>query len=963
MRSEQVDDAPPKVTGASTHSIYDVVEELPEIADTDPGCYTCRNRYFRLSTEKDDVNKQKAWAVSGKVCTCGDFKPHPDDIEHRAVEVTTHGLKEFSSWKTPLISFVITTFAFAGWGPAFAFGYLAWWTFPVAFLPGWTYTWYKVKLIKHATTYISNRVENFVSDRMQSHAYKKYQDIRQKITDPLGLGTSTETIQNLFVGIASTISVSVIAGIVYATYAFITKKKKKIMEGATPSELAPAYVKAILVTLAAMGATAGALVYTSTLVNAIKNLTRLGDGFFSKPSRRVAKKGSVTQVRGNITKEVIAQVAKGKVFADPSVKFAVYAAPINYHGGLPSHGSKDLKDLVDILNDKLKDTYPGLGFQKHAGCEIPDFQTKIGQVLQADILATPAVNVGAPTFWLWLAREWLAQMRTIHPNTKPKAKVSIMVGGTPTDVDLGSKSPAIAHIVGYLYSVAPVADTKDLALWQVQKDEESFTVIATSEEHARTTLMEAEGEVTFLDFVVGVRDYISEHKLMLTGLIGVIVCIYFGTYYYFKSTWQAKTLKKKEGRGKNTTKGQNIGRAQQLLSDEQYQAMIRKRDQLRNDLRDLYASKRADEYDGDYDYDYQKDITAINAELRDLVVNIEDIYNGDLSGGVTHHSNASHKKTWGDRALPNSMKSRKNKESDERKEGAVPCSYLGCVKTGKTLCNDHFDRLCEKNTPPLLYNALALQDIKDIVRIKKENKNYKQCSGVCVYDIAKGECPKHKKKADSKDGVTSVSNSTKEPSPSVEPIVPKVKEARVSDHNNADSTRRQYYDRTPRAIRPIYISKGDGYVRNGVMVRMRNGKGEQPKWYTAYHVTRAGEAFYKENSVYKAIKFADLGNDLAVTDAQINCEGKVFTMASEPIRAEHLTMYTFHPNTDEPYAVHCSGYWNAHEFCHDSDTFPAQCGSPYVTNGIVLALHNNTDSYSNNAYSVLAQDFGKAQPH
>jgi hypothetical protein len=190
------------------------------------------------------------------------------------------------------------------------------------------------------------------------------------------------------------------------------------------------------------------------------------------------------------------------------------------------------------------------------------------------------------------------------------------------------------------------------------------------------------------------------------------------------------------------------------------------------------------------------------------------------------------------------------------------------------------------------------------------------------------------------------------------PLSSKTKEAKVADLGNYDSVYRQSAQELVKPLAPIFILLDDGsYVSNGVMFRAREQDGLQ-HMYTSFHVVDGHKTFYRDaGSKYLPIKFTQIGEGDEAIAENVPIPGKAFCMDRVSVRPELLRLYTLDVNTHRQKTVACSGYWDHGEFRHTSDTFPGQCGSPYVENNIVRAIHNSTNFEANAGYSVCPSDF------
>jgi len=106
--------------------------------------------------------------------------------------------------------------------------------------------------------------------------------------------------------------------------------------------------------------------------------------------------------------------------------------------------------------------------------------------------------------------------------------------------------------------------------------------------------------------------------------------------------------------------------------------------------------------------------------------------------------------------------------------------------------------------------------------------------------------------------------------------------------------------------------------------------------------------------------FTDLGNDFACSNSNIPTVGKTYLLNDNTEHPRELAFYTLAVSDDTPMKAQTFGHWDHHEYCHDSDTFEAQCGSPYVTNGRVYAFHTSTDQHKNYGTSINPVDFQNA---
>jgi len=951
----------------------EVVDEPPPLGPISPYCYICRNDWIRANIDKIPNYDKCLEAWDGK-CLCK-VKGRPRTPEDEKRDKYTFNFfsrgfykqihKEFTNtvtdetWKLAVGSMIFIVAAF----------FMPWLLGIYCLWVGIYGMWIALKdMWRTSFDGVVSRAVEVAAERVQETApYKVVQEVRQKVMDPMGMGTMRESAQNLVFGVFSTLSVTTVGVIIYTTYNFIKKKKKKILEGKTPVDLAPDYFKAIMLTLGTIGVAASIMIKLDSFIRVCKNISGYMKFFTERDTKKVARQGTVTQVRFTLS-DVCRRVAVGEIKCSPSVRQALLASKYNYSGGVAISGLSELRDLIDEINEKVRNRYPTIGFEASGGMSIPDFKTPIGQALQREILSCPCISSTAPDLWLYIAQNWLRKMGTQKKQVWVN-KVSIAMNGTIVEVNLDHQSQAIPHIVGFLQAINDMPDLRDFKLFKVEDKDTKFVVFADEEKSARETLRNLDEDMSLIGFMTLIRDYILENKLAMSGLFVCVLAVYLGIYYYYKSQWMSKRVQ--EGKPKNQTKGDHIAAANNQRAKDEWNELRAQRQALRDDLREIYQSRRADRYDDYHENDefYADEIMRLKGDLSEVKIDIERIYNMDTDGGITGHTNQKKKNTWGDRALPNSMKQRKQKP-EARYEGGL-CKIVDCGRETKDkkieLCDQHYQRLIEKDTPSSKYQALSQKCIDNIRQIRDgEIDDYKACGTRCLVNITKTLCNEHgerKQEAKLPDVSTTALKTYKTKKgtyaeavvkPSLPPneIGKKTQESAVLDLQNADSVVRQVECTVRRPILPIYIIEDGKYMRNGVTFRAKQG-GMAPKWYTAYHVTTNGQCYVRVDGNFKEVFYTKLSGDFGVSDCDLPSMGRCFKLTENNLCPEEVRMYTLRVSDDIPMLAMCSdGFMRDNEYNHTTDTFGAQCGSPYVANNTVYYVHGGTDGSHNYGFSV-----------
>jgi len=179
------------------------------------------------------------------------------------------------------------------------------------------------------------------------------------------------------------------------------------------------------------------------------------------------------------------------------------------------------------------------------------------------------------------------------------------------------------------------------------------------------------------------------------------------------------------------------------------------------------------------------------------------------------------------------------------------------------------------------------------------------------------------------------------------------KESAFSDLSNQQSSARQVPHNLKAPLVPLYILRDRGYVRAGVgFMGIAESK---VSLYSAWHVVKEGAYIKKESNTWREVKFTHIGNDFAVSSDKISVSGAAFKIANTPTtNGKDYRLYTLRVDDDKPMMVQCNGSVVDGRFKHSSDTFPAQCGSPYVSNNVVEAFHTQSViGYSNDGDMIV----------
>jgi hypothetical protein len=450
--------------------------------------------------------------------------------------------------------------------------------------------------------------------------------------------------------------------------------------------------------------------------------------------------------------------------------------------------------------------------------------------------------------------------------------------------------------------------------------------------------------------------------------------------------------------GDRGSKGAHIKFAQDARWTDQLKSMVRDRDTMRQEIQDYKKSLRADLADNFYDnmefYDQQ--IATLTKLVDPLTVEIQAIYNQQMGDGVKKGKAKNTQKS-----IPNDEKDRKqikvdNKEIRDKKKGeskdltpflsrtyklyilkTLSPAEIRIIRQAKILkpnqqvcSNSQCINVCNKNDPKLLCGEHHQQNKKNLIKtaVEKDNeaarpietgkikRDYPDCKfGRACYSL---DSTRQRKQN------CLFRHPDKEVMIDVKPLVGRKLEAQVIEVNNPQSHSRQTPTTTKLPIFPLYIKSGDSYIRNGTGFRAKDPAQENKvRLFTAWHVTRNGLAYVRMiGGEYSQVNFTKLGNELSVAEdnSLLSLPATNISICSEtdekPSKLKFWTVSV--PGIDQTNSVQnmtvsTDGHWTeADLYSHVSDTFGAQCGSPYISQNKVFAIHDSTDNRHNHGEYV-----------
>jgi hypothetical protein len=381
--------------------------------------------------------------------------------------------------------------------------------------------------------------------------------------------------------------------------------------------------------------------------------------------------------------------------------------------------------------------------------------------------------------------------------------------------------------------------------------------------------------------------------------------------------------------------------------------MIKERDMLRNYRSDLAnwvldAQAYGSASDADHLANAKAELAKISTKLGQLSFEIHQIYQGEFDTVFT----PSHKKQTRvnqDKKLPNADKPRKHKNEAKLcacgnpialKSTSDKCGGCRIPKKERILC-----ATCNKRPP-------AWKD-------KSKKEYYKNCS-TCHLDSIVDKTVEAKQtsseKTDDKKVVSSNNSGL---------------EAVVTKTDNPQSITKQQPSDKVRGYIPMFVLKDGKYVYNGVITigKCRNNKRvaivctHQLRDNTCFVQKRVAKKGSTGNTIYEnqyvQITFnKHYAPDISATYFDnFPVTGKLYELSLPPAQISDVKMYSLDPNSLEQNQVWLAqasiGSVQGHNYIiHKSDTHPGQCGSPYMSDDKIIAIHNQTD-YTHNKGSLI----------
>jgi hypothetical protein len=842
-----------------------------------------------------------------------------------------------------------------------------------------------------------------------SEAAEKIGETKKKVMKAIGVSHWTDGAQNFLMSAFGGISITAIGAIVYVTYTFIKKNKYKITkEGATPISLAPSYLKQLGLALGVLGIAAITIVQTSSLLNAVRNLSSFGQSMYDRSRRTVAEKGT-TMSKHMPLKTLLPLLRKDAlkteiIYTSDNLYTAVHMSAANRLAfGTPLHDmtKHPLEYIGEQLTDKLKNRYPGLAMKVFRGVSYPAFDSAVGQQLLKDINSVTYVRRDTD-FIDDYAVNSCALGGSIIKGTFVQRYVYYN-GNAMVKEDANTKSKLSVRFSQFYKELIGLPDLAACEVYVFTYKSESYRVYANSAAGAKSILGEKDDDITLLETFALLKENVEDKWKTIGGILAVILIVFIGYYFWFRHKWGKKDEAEQESVKKPTpegadkgTKGQHIKAAEEARWAVKDAELKNLRTTLRDSIENAQKAKAMDLKDGDYSYaeEYDRSIASLQMRLGDVDETIQAIYDGDYSESFVPKGR-SKKNANQDRTLPNSAKPRKNKE------GVQGCIFKDCPEDneGREVCGTHYRQLVYKNTDPAVLPGLTKYLIKNVrqnkVGQRKEPCGYVECINYAKVDNPycrfhenketeikpeqpKGES-KPKDKPIKKKAVYKIKEIVKEtveenqdenekkknlgdntemklegpaPGPSMKKlknVLPSiiVKESAFSDLSNPQSFARQVPHNLKAPLVPIYILRDRGYVRAGVgFLGISESK---TSFYSAWHVVKDGAYIKKAPNIWREIKFTQIGLDFAVSSDAISISGSPFKIAHTPTtNGKDYRLYTLSVDEDKPMMVQCNGSVSGGRFRHTSDTFPAQCGSPYVSKNIVEAFHTQSIVGSSN---------------
>jgi len=368
---------------------------------------------------------------------------------------------------------------------------------------------------------------------------------------------------------------------------------------------------------------------------------------------------------------------------------------------------------------------------------------------------------------------------------------------------------------------------------------------------------------------------------------------------------------------RNGTKGQHIANAVQKRYSDDLRQLMRTRDTLQRELdeRTIRQGKNWASMTGD-DNDLRSNgqaIANLYSRLGDLEIEIDSLYDQEFGKSM---KKGNKKKSNTQKSVANKDKARKNRDTgrDDKAESLEKkCQHVDCTRAtlkGQDLC-DICWRSKKKDIPCRFGDSCKFM-------------------GTCRFTHPK-------------------------------------KEAVVADKGIVDSSKRQVPIMKNYALVPLYRKRNNGFHFDAYCVKIRM-KDNKEVVVTPKHVNSDGVFFFNRKKVYEPVRFKDHPiKDISVSDDPrlINMfSGSSFKSTDEPGVKGCATFCTrgVPRSTDLPgtevqcFEVKCDGYVDGDFYCHTSDTYGGQCGSPYVQNGKVRWIHVETNGQANRGVSCLEVD-------
>jgi len=763
-------------------------------------------------------------------------------------------------------------------------------------------------------------IKTYFQDFFEWQVAKPVRKYRRKVTKEAvstAIGETTEKLfgRNIvddplspsFWAALSGISIVSVAAIVLGTREFMKKNKKKILEGATPASLAPKYVSYITTTLMLAGVGGVILLKTAATYNAIQTLSNAWSTItMSSTKKRWAKAKKVQE--SVLLQDLYPDILSGVVWADEDIKLAVAASSYNFNKSLMVNDSLRA-ELLARVEDKFTVAYPGLTFTN----SIPNWKTEHGQHVVNRILTSKATIDPRNDFATQLAIAWCGSL--VHRRKASGVDSwhrTVYYNGQQYDLKVNNHFIYIvASHIRYLlhFPTIPKMD-----VYNVHESGQSVVRIAAPNMEDASRIFD-ETLTTRFDSIASVaaaaKTYLMNNGLKLAGVGMAVVITFVVLFYYHQGKWYKKISPNAEleHNRNRTTKGGNIAVATNDRLMEEWDRLRKQRGSL-EDQAALAREKWLDAMSHGNQAlatSFRDDYDRVTSSLNKIKTEIDAMYNDDHVGALSGGSKKTNKRANNDRSLPNNAKSRKNNNNTVDETVAKFCKIVDCnteIGPDHTMCQTHY----------LAYRKQRDEDRKAKV-IAPPRASTK---------------PKYQLKT-----------------------VPSVSEARIDTSSNPQRHTRQTPSDKKNALAPIYHIVNGVYQPVGVAFAVVDNSVRY--LYTATHnlVNSKGYLFKGNfNGIAKYVEFTfeTIEGEWSRSPlVNFNMPGASFKLAryGDVIPTE-LTFYTLDVNTfTNQMMVNTRGHVEDRLYHHSSDTFSGQCGSPYVGDGLVYALHIQTDYHTN----------------